>query len=94
MSVVGIDYWYRYGLLVIGYGYRLAWRSFTERGKREGTHKRHMDQRKVIVAHAELELPHRFDEGRGLDVADCAAELVERGSVRVGWARWGCRFGS
>lgn len=34
-----------------------------------------MDERKILVTHTELELPHRFDEGRGFDVTDGTAKL-------------------
>lgn len=37
---------------------------------------RHVEERKVVLADAELELPHRLDERRRLDVTDRAAELV------------------
>jgi hypothetical protein len=43
--------------------------------------KRHMDERKVVVADAELELPHGLYERRGLDVADGPPELSP-GEVR------------
>lgn len=36
---------------------------------------RDVEEGKVVLADAELELPHRFDEGRRLDVANSAAEL-------------------
>lgn len=34
-----------------------------------------MDERKVVVSDAELELAHGLDEGCGLDVSDRATEL-------------------
>jgi hypothetical protein len=36
---------------------------------------RNVNKEKVFVAHTELELPHRFDKGRRLDVADRSSEL-------------------
>jgi hypothetical protein len=36
---------------------------------------RDVDERKVLVADAELELSHRLYERRGLDIADRSAEL-------------------
>lgn len=44
---------------------------------------RDVDLREVLVANAELELAHRLDERRALDVAHCATEL-QRSSVRSG----------
>ncbi|SRR6266404_5139185 len=38
-------------------------------------HKRDVDERKVLVANAKLELPHRLHKGRGLDIANSSAEL-------------------
>ena len=38
-------------------------------------HERDVDECKVVVADAELELTHGFDEGGGFDVTNCAAEL-------------------
>jgi hypothetical protein len=38
---------------------------------------RNVDARKVGVADAELKLPHRLDERRGLNVADGPAELAQ-----------------
>jgi len=34
-----------------------------------------MDERKVLVANAELELPHRLYEGRGFDITNRSAQL-------------------
>jgi hypothetical protein len=39
-------------------------------------HKRHVDERKILVADTELELPHSLNEGRGLDVANGSAKLA------------------
>ena len=39
---------------------------------------RDVDERKILVADAELELPHRLDKGRGLDIANCSAKLSDR----------------
>jgi hypothetical protein len=36
---------------------------------------RNVDEGKVIVSNAELELTHGFDERSGFDVSDCTAEL-------------------
>jgi len=41
-------------------------------------YKRDMDERKVLVANAELELPHRLYEGRGFDITNRSAQLSMR----------------
>jgi hypothetical protein len=38
-------------------------------------YERDVDERKVVVADAELELAHGLYEGCGFDIAHCAAEL-------------------
>ena len=51
-----------------------------------------MDERKVFVANAELELAHGFYERRGLDVPDRPSELdVQRTGMRQGHCRAGDR---
>ena len=39
---------------------------------------RDVDERKVLVTDAELELPHRLDEGCRLDIANRSAKLSDR----------------
>jgi hypothetical protein len=38
-------------------------------------YERDMDERKVLVANAELELPHRLYKGRGFDITNRSAQL-------------------
>ena len=40
-------------------------------------HERDVDERKVLVADTELELPHSLNKGRGLDIANRSAELSD-----------------
>lgn len=57
-------------------------------------HERDVEERKVVLADAELELAHGLDERRRLDVADGAAKLQEGEDVSflpgaaTGWREW------
>mmetsp|Transcript_42490 Transcript_42490/g.90752 ORF Transcript_42490/g.90752 Transcript_42490/m.90752 type:complete len:251 (-) Transcript_42490:575-1327(-) len=47
-------------------------------------HERYVHEAHVVATDAELKLPERFDEGHGLDVTDCAAQLDDADIRRAG----------